>query len=472
MIMGAGVSAAQDDAEAIGSRRELFVDEALVARMDGAELHAHEPRPAGTVMRLDNPWEGGLSGYFTVLEDDGLFRMYYRGLAPQEGVERPGGMELTCYAESRDGTNWVKPELGIYEILGSKANNVILADAKPMTHNFCPFIDEKPGVPASERYKAVGGNQKEGLLAYASADGVQWEKLQEEPIMKGPEFDSQNLVFWSEKEDCYVAYFRTWTEHLRRIARATSPDFLNWSEPKDLAYGEAPMEHLYTNQIAPYFRAPHLYIGLAARFMPGRNPYAAGELPALGLAGPGVYRKLEEACSDAVLLSVREPGQIDRTFPEAVVRPGLDPRNWGARSNYPSLGIVQTAPHEMSVYINRHYGQPSSHLERMTYRLDGFASLHAGHKGGEMVTKPIVFEGSSLEINASTTAAGSVRVELQDADGNVLEGFALDDCTPFLGDRIEHVVQWKGGDLGAVAGKPVRLRFALQEADVFSYRFR
>jgi hypothetical protein len=83
------------------------------------------------------------------------------------------------------------------------------------------------------------------------------------------------------------------------------------------------------------------------------------------------------------------------------------------------------------------------------------------------------FEGSELEINFSTSAAGSIRVEVQQADGMPVDGFALNDCEEVFGDSLAHVVLWKqGSDVSRLAGKPVRLRFVLKDADLCAIRFR
>ena len=90
-----------------------------------------------------------------------------------------------------------------------------------------------------------------------------------------------------------------------------------------------------------------------------------------------------------------------------------------------------------------------------------------------MITKPLTFSGTQLEINYSTSAAGQMRVELQDADGNALPGFALADCEPISGDQISRGVTWKGGsDVSALAGKPVTLRFEMSDADLFAIQFK
>ena len=106
-------------------------------------------------------------------------------------------------------------------------------------------------------------------------------------------------------------------------------------------------------------------------------------------------------------------------------------------------------------------------------RIDGFVSLEAPLSGGELLTKIVTFEGNEMAINFATSAAGSVRVEVQDEKGMPIEGYALSDCEEIYGDSIERVVAWKRGpDVSALAGKPVRLRFVLKDADLFSFRFR
>lgn len=235
-----------------------------------------------------------------------------------------------------------------------------------------------------------------------------------------------------------------------------------------MTFGDVPPEHLYTNQTAPYFRAPHIYIGVCARFMPGRQIVSTEQAAALGV-DPGYYKD----CSDAVVITSRGGAAYSRTFMEGFIRPGLGLANWVSRSNYPALNLVQTGPATMSLYVNRNNGQPTACLHRYELRLDGLASLSAGYSGGELITKPFTFEGSRLELNFSTSAPGGVRVELQDAAGQPLPGYTLDDARELIGDEIERTCSWRGGEsVAALRGQPVRLRFVLKDADVFSFRFR
>ena len=134
--------------------------------------------------------------------------------------------------------------------------------------------------------------------------------------------------------------------------------------------------------------------------------------------------------------------------------------------------MVQTADDEVSLYVKHNSGYPTVHMRRYTIRPDGFVSVSGPYSGGEMVTKPLVFSGNRLTANYATSAAGGLHVEIQTPDGHPIDGFALADCPEIIGDRIEGAVRWSGGeDVGRLAGKPVRLRFLLRDADLYSIRF-
>jgi hypothetical protein len=165
-------------------------------------------------------------------------------------------------------------------------------------------------------------------------------------------------------------------------------------------------------------------------------------------------------------MTARGNAPYDRTFREAFIRPGLDPARWGNRSNYAALNVVPTSPTEMSIY---HDGSG----DRFVLRTDGFASVHVGADVGALVTRPLRFTGKELVLNYSTSAGGSVRVEIQDESGQPISGLSLAESRALVGDAIEQPVHWtKGSDVSSLAGKPVRLRFVMQEADLFAMQFR
>ena len=90
----------------------------------------------------------------------------------------------------------------------------------------------------------------------------------------------------------------------------------------------------------------------------------------------------------------------------------------------------------------------------------------------QLLTKPFSFSGSKLEINFASSPAGGLRVEIQDESGKPCPGFALAECPEMIGDDVERIVSWSAGaDVSKLAGKPVRLRFAMKDADLYSLRF-
>ncbi|HBJ86007.1 MAG TPA: hypothetical protein DDZ88_19495, partial [Verrucomicrobiales bacterium] len=263
----------------------------------------------------------------------------------------------------------------------------------------------------------------------------------------------------------------------RRIVRSESTDFLKWSAPVLLEYRnpemEAPIEHLYTNQTNPYFRAPHLYVAIAARFMPKRQVLTDEQAKAINV-NPGYFKDT----SDAIFMTTRpiegkeHIGFYDRTFLEGFIRGGIGAQNWVSRTNYPALNVVPTGTNEMSVFVNQDYAQPTAHLRRYSLRTDGFASLHCPYAGGHAITKPIIFVGRELSLNFSTSAAGGVKVGFEDVDGKAFPGFSVEDCVTQIGNELDRKVSWKSGaDVSSLAGKPVRLRFSMKDADIFSFQF-
>lgn len=446
------------DVANIGSRRELFVDHLLVGELKNAALKLHSPQ---LMPPVSPPRPHG--HYATVLKGEDKFQFYYRGDKDPKvtwkthAIEAYHDGEVTLYAQSKDAITWTRPNLGLFEHPAFPEGNIVLMNEFLVNHNFTPVIDTKPGVPADQKYKALGGLAFQphqsavrerrgpgGLKAFVSPDGIHWKKLRDEPVFPeawGKYFDSQNYAFWSESEQCYVCYFRRFINGLRGIARTTSPDFLHWTPPVEME-ANLPGEHLYTSCTQPYFRAPHIYVALPTRFMTKRG-----------------------AATDVLFMTTRGGNKYDREFTESFIRPGLSKDGWADRANYAAIGIYQTSDTELSIFLTGG--------RRYTLRLDGFVSVSAPLAGGQFTTRPIAFAGKRLEINYSTSAAGQIRVELQDSQGAALPRFGLEECEPIWGDHIARTVRWKGGDdVSAHATKPVRLRFELSDADLFSIRFQ
>ena len=479
----------------IGSRRELFVDTFLIDRLEGqAQQRLHHPIAREIAIVHDAPWEGTSSGYHTVFQDGDVFRIYYRGsqLEVKDGrIYLNHHKPVVCYAESPDGIHWTKPELGIVEFNGSKQNNIVWDGVG--VHNFSPLIDARPDCPAEARYKALGGIRNEGgLFAFKSPDGIHWSLMSEKPVITHGAFDSQNLAFWDSTRGMYRAYWRyftagtttekTWKpDGYRAIRTATSPDFLNWNDEADLTYEDSPDEQLYTNQIEPYFRAPHILIGFPTRYIDRGWSESMRALPEREHREmrARANQRYGTALTETLLMSSRDGVRFKR-WNEGFLRPGVErPDTWNYSHQFMALHVVETepslpgAPNELSMYAKEGgWTGTSCALRRYTLRLDGFVSVSAPASGGELVTRPLTFSGSNLAINFSTSAAGSVRVEIQNVDGTPVDGFALDNCSEIFGDALDRTVTWQDdSDLSRLVGKPVRLRFVIRDADLYSLQF-
>jgi hypothetical protein len=350
VLCAAGPLALADDPIQIGTRRELFVDDYLIERMSGgAQLRLHRPTPREVAIVCDAPWEGSSCGYTTVFQDGDRYRMYYRGshvIYTQEGYRSPHP-EVTCYAESSDGIRWVKPELGLFEFEGSKKNNIVWQGVG--THAFVPFRDTNPACPADARYKAlgVGHGSQHGLYAFRSPDGVHWSLISEAPVITKGAFDSQNLAFWDAERGEYREYHRDFRDG-RDIRTSTSGDFVHWTEPQFLSYTSrlrvessdgdrtevkdlpdwnhppGRVSQLYTNQIIPYYRAPHIFFGFPTRYIDRGWTESTKVLPR------PEYRRLRGAKSrregtavtDGMFMTSRDARHF-HVWPESFVRPRL-----------------------------------------------------------------------------------------------------------------------------------------------------
>ena len=468
----------------IGTRLELMVDDYLLHSVNNLSFHLHSPNDAEGTLMYDQPWEVRECHYARTFRDGDIYRMYYSATPFGTGSDD----QYTCYAESTDGIHWTKPSLGLVAFNGSKDNNIIWKGR--IAHNLSPFKDTNPNVRPSELYKAVGHHRKHYVLA--SPDGIHWRLMKEEPIdivygthvrrgnilpdvdrtpasLAGTDggrnvsfyvaFDTMPIVFWDAPRREYVLYSRANTTAPRDIWYSTSKDFLNWAEPGLVVHDVAPSanDQLYSSAIERYGRAPHLFVGFPMRlaWRKARSPDA-----------------IKSGIGEAVFICSRD-GRSFHRYMEPLIRPGRDRRNWSKHSNMIAAGLLRTGEDEISVYYTRHNYSQVHWLQRAVFRIDGFVSLRAPYEGGEFTTKPLVFSGSVLVMNAATGVSGGVRVEVQDGRGDPLEGYRLEDCVEFYGDEIEEVVRWKAGaDLGALTGHPVRLRFVMREADLYSLRFR
>ncbi|MBR2584531.1 MAG: hypothetical protein IKE64_03750 [Thermoguttaceae bacterium] len=490
LLLAAGQSSADDSyVRALGGERELFCDDEFVASMTNCEIQVHSPTRENVAILCDQPWEGNGCGYWTVLYDEqlGLYRAYCHAWA--QGVGFAHRLVYTVY-ESKDGIEWTRPNVGQFEWEGSKENNIILnyaADGSEC-HDLSPFIDRNPNASPDARYKATGAafGEKAGVFAYKSPDGIHWTPISDQPVYTEGAFDSQNLSFWSEAEGKYVLYYRIFRgDGTRSISRAVSDDYIHWTNEGELLFpegeGPRPGAQYYVNQILPYYRAKHLYIGFPARYVDNGLVKATENLPRWDLRQGRIalFQRFGTAVTDSVYITSRD-GIHFRRSNDVFLRPGLRTQhNWAYGDNYIAWNVVETAsprddmPRELSLYAVESYATENwSRLRRYSLRIDGFGSVHAKCVPGEMTTRPFTFTGKELSVNLATSAAGQVRVEVLDENGEPIPGFTAGECDFFFGDTLDWRVSWNGsGDVSSLAGKTIALRFTLSEADIYSLKF-
>ncbi|MEO8960257.1 MAG: hypothetical protein ABI325_00135 [Ginsengibacter sp.] len=478
----------------IGNQRQLFVDNFLKERLTGnAELRLHHPFIQEIALLNDEPWEGSFSNYNSIFKDGDLYRMYYRGW--QRGKEGEIGHPMVwCYAESKDGIHWIKPKLELFEFNGSKQNNIVLASRDYgdfhfiLADNVTVFKDGNPKVPPDALYKALvdsrPGSDKSTwtLYAFKSSDGIHWSPMRKSPILTDGSFDSQNTAFWDSTRKEYRIYWRFFdNKNVRAVRTATSKDFIHWKNEAKVTYTDTMTQQLYTNGVIPYYRAPQIYIGFPARYIDRGWSISMYGLPELkerkmrGITQP----RYSTALTESLFMASRDGVKFKR-WNEAFLRPGIErDGTWSYSQQYIGWSILETksalegAPNEISLYANESlWTGNSSALRRYTLRLDGFVSVNAPMKGGGLFTKPFKFKGKKLSLNFSTSAFGTIKVEIQDLDGKPIPGFTLEDCSPVFGDTIDREVTWKSeSDLSSIDGKTVRLYITINDGDLYSFHF-
>lgn len=466
----------------IGSRRELFWDEYLVdASETSAKLRLHHPEAREVVIEHNAPWEGDGCDFHCIVKDEGLYRMYYLGweMLSQKRQNRHG--IVICYAESEDGLDWRKPDLGICDYEGSKSNNIILDDTTNIFDNFSVFKDSNPECKPDELYKGVGLDVRDKhLWCFTSPDGINFKKAW--PMTGRGKFDTLNIAFWNRREGQYICYLRdfhdvpgdNWNAGIRDVRWMVSGDFKNWTEPLRLDFGEGDDYPLYTNVVQPYYRADHMYVGFPSRYVEKKEWTANFEQ----LAGAERRRERMQhapryglAITDCVFMSSRD-GKKWKRWDEAFMTPGPEREyNWVYGDCYPALGMIETpgslpfAPNEISMYaFENHWAKIPTNLRRYSMRVDGFVSYNAPYKPARIVTRPFVFEGRELSVNFATSAAGYLKFKL-------IGGGQTMDSVELFGDSLDRKVVFEKGSIASLANKPVVMEIIMKDADIYSFQF-
>ena len=477
----------------IGSDRQLFWDDYLI---DKAKTSAF-PRVMPPVKKeccflFDQPNETYSISYPCIVKDENGYKMYYQ----------PWYTDLTpcvCVIESKDGYHWHRPKLNLFEGHDLTENNIVIEHVKD---GIFVFYDTNPACPPEEKYKAIGsafmlhpdGESKTSLCCFTSPDGYHFTLSH--PMTRYGTFDSLNTAFWDGSR--YVCYFRSFhnipgvdnaalmdmsqiyryskflNQSTRDIRVMYSQDFRTWTKPELISFDDGLDYPLYTNNVEKYARAP-MYVGFPVRYC--ERPEWTANIEQM--AGYSVKRHATEkieartgrVSTDCIFICSRD-GKNWHRCNEAFLTPGYeDDHNWVYGDCYLAYSMIDSGREYYSLYtIDRHfslgYAKP---LNRYEIRKDGFACFMAGGEEAALVTKPLIYEGGELHLNFSSSAYGYVYVSVLDESGNDISG---GESVEVFGDSIDRRVVFANGFAPAsCAGRPVRLRFRMRDAKLFSMKF-
>ena len=474
LTLFATASAAVAQSPGIRPTTHVFVDDHLIATKSGVRRTIHPcrklPRP---VVEPEKPWEGGRVYVYGTVHYDAAskqYRMWYMSCPPagkrDKALQRTS-RALVLYATSRDGVHWVKPELGLYEYGGSKANNILYGLDSPSV-----LVDVSDPDPA-RRYKMLGRGRtknQSGGWGVRSADGLHWQDAPGNPGFKTS--DTLTLAFDPKTRE-YLAFHKLGTKirgySRRTVHLRTSKDFRTWSpsklvmapDEKDDAWAKRDPQRteFYNMSVFPYAGQ---FLGLVTVFRLERH-----------LKKTVAHQSAHDGPIHAQLVHSRDGRTWHRLDDRTPVIPnGPDDYDAGC-----ILGVTNTpviCGDEMWLYYTAittgHGGaMPAKRITigRAAWRLDGLVSLDAGDQGGVVETVPVRMTGDRLVVNADA-ANGSLTVELLDENGRPLAGYAAAECVPIRSDAVRHVVQWKG-QARPETRRPVRLRFRLRGAKLYAF---
>ncbi len=496
----------------VGGARQLFLDRKFFAKAEGVTLVVHAPCKTGErTIDTDREWEkGGIGPYSSVLKDGDTYHMWYHAMDhTQWHTAKEAG--AICYARSTDGIRWEKPDLGVIEYRGSRKNNIIIGHgAAGLTigqDGMMVFVD--PTAPPDERFRMVNRFDAfgEGIHILSSGDGIHWRPthksvLTARPQAKGHHLDSQNVIFYDDRIKKYVAYVRKNRmdpgSQGRTIARGESdrlggfpvaqdlPIVLGPDE-QDLALDGVPLVDYYTSECIKYPWAADAYFMFPQAYF----HYVRGQLPEFPRETPvnaGPLHTQFAASRDGIhwerydrrpFIPLGMKGEPDWASARAIhgIVPSVSGRelylyyrasDWlhGWDRNEENKRLLT----EAKLGADRNIAV----ISRVVLRRDGFVSVRAAYTGGEFTTPPLTFRGGRLVLNINTSATGIARVEIQDAGGAPIEGFTMKDADLIhTANDVNRVVSWRGrSDLGALAGRAVRLRVMLRDADLYAFEFR
>jgi len=472
----------------VGTRKQVLWDGELLESHRGIRFTMNPGRRTGERMLVaDKPWEAWLTGvYGTVIREGNRFRMWY---SARVSVSQ----EYMAYAESEDGVNWVKPELGLIDFRGSTANN-LLTPSSMRPHGASVWID--PHAPAAERYKLLFGQYpmkedepKAFLTQAVSPDGLNFlftgeSILEARHGENGVAVDTHNVCFWDDSIRKYVLYIRK--RPARSVGRAVSSDPFNFPHPENVLEPDVWRDEDYYNPgVFRYAAADNAYVALVPAFFHPMDPEKPSEpadnQPELTFEYVGKPVTMPPPDSlDVHLFTSRDGISWTRQGDHRpIIRLGPD-GTFDSRQIYPFVNHVIVGDEIWIYYLGADVthqaslgGKQLGTVSRAVFRLDGFMSADAGNDGGTLITKPLQFEGNSLELNYDASAGGRLDLEILDESGKPIPGFTVADHDRAYYNFVHKRVTFNGSpDVAKLAGRTVKLRFQTRNCKLYAFQFR
>jgi hypothetical protein len=401
----------------------------------------------------DREWEGsGPYVYGSVLYDgrEKLFKCWYTVYHDHEYRNSLPGSYLACYATSKDGYTWRKPELGVFEWKGSKRNNYIRLARKYVGSITVVEAPKEARLP--HRYVACYLDSPGVCLAFSN-DGVNWVEHQRNPI-EPRHSDTHNCIVWDPHRKVWLVHIRLPVNaggNNRRIATMESADLETWSRAQSvLLPDEEDFPEFYS---MPVFRRGNLFFGLLQIY---ERPI--GRIEVELVFSPDGYR-WHRVPPRELFLERGQAGQWDRGM--VLTASGTVIAHDEMRFYYGGTSIDhnQRTPPDVPIFA---IGMASVPLDRMF-------GLHTSSKEpGFAVTRPMRLHGTAIEVNA--TVRGELRAALLSPDGKKLPGFDYKDCSPVKGDDLRLPLAWKGQKLPN--SELVRLKFQIAEGALYAFYVR
>ncbi len=469
----------------IGDDTQMFLDDYVLASTSGFDRVFHQGVDGGVVMdQSDNagPWEkNGPYVYGTVFydEEEQIFKMWYLGHNLMDASSYGGISWYTCYATSPDGVNWTKPNLGLVEYGGNKDNNIVNT-----VHLASVFKQSKEDEPDdAKRYIMIyqdfelleqnGGSAPTYSYAY-SADGIHWGK--------GTTFTPGWDVItagWDDDNKQFITLQKV-NIHGRRDQHFMTGTPDEWSVPLDAAALADIQDTLESYRADTYGTGFYIKDGnyVAIEWLlsipGGADTNVTHVMDGTKDLRLGYSRDLTEDWQRPTLDPIIPRGtKEDIRYSIGTVAYAIDVGDeiwmysYGCDTDHGGELVWDPVNEKYTTY----YGNRKMEIFIAKWRADGFASLNAGNAGGVMTTKPLVFSGDKLLLNANA-ADGAVRVELLDANGNVISGYSKDDCDVINTDSVKHVVSWNGqNDLSDLEGEAVTMRVYAENSEIYSFKF-